>query len=87
MCAPQDIQAAPLSLRTAGRELDDISFRLGQLVHLVEATSDRVADHSGPDVETNARASALLMATTLMLTTMRASVEGLVERMLNASEV
>ena len=87
MCAPQDIQAAPLSLRTAGRELDDISVQLGQLAHLVEATSDRVAEHSGPDVETNARASALLTATTLMLTTMRASVDGLVDRMLHASEV
>lgn len=87
MCAPQDIQAAPLTLRTAGRELDDISVRIGQLVHLVEATSDRVADHHGADPDTNERASALLTATTLMLTTVRTSVEGLVDRMLHASEV
>ena len=86
MCAPQAIQPAPLTLRTAGRELDDLTFQLSQLGHLIDAVDDRVDETIPGNVEANARASAMLKATKLMLNLVRASADGLVERMLNASE-
>lgn len=82
MCAPQDIRSAPLTLRTAGRELDDISFKISQLGHMIDAVDDRLDDHHGPDAETNARASAMLAATILLLTTVQSRMDGLVDRML-----
>lgn len=87
MCAPQAIQTATLTLRTAGRELDDITCQLSQLGHLIDAVDDRVDEHvPGDDAEGNARASAMLKATRLMLNLVRSSADNLVERMLHASE-
>lgn len=82
MCAPQDIQPAPLTLLKAGRELDDISFKISQLGHMIDAVDDRMDDHHGPDAETNARASAMLAATKLMLASVSGRIDGLVDRML-----
>lgn len=82
MCAPQDIRPAPLTLLKAGRELDDISFKVSQLGHMIDALDDRLDDHHGPDPETNARASAMLAATILLLRTVQTRMDGLVDRML-----
>jgi hypothetical protein len=82
MCAPQDIRPVPITLLKAGRELDDISFGMTQLAHLIAAVDDRVDEHHGPNPETNERASAMLAATKMMLASVSGRIDGLVDRML-----
>lgn len=86
MCAPQDIRPAPLTLVKAGRELDDISFGMTQLGHMIAAVDDRVDEHHGSNPDTNERASAMLAATKLMLAAVSGRIDGLVDRMLRDAE-